>query len=267
MAPTKQPASQSAAGAQPAPDSSQAASADTARSTPWPYSTLLEAIESDQVEKVSIAADGKQVLAIDRDGNRHETLVLPEQLTQLIETLVKHRQILRTATWGRCTAAVTTWAPPQVLAPPCQVQAAMPFDGAHDELLLRLREQRGVGLLHAAAARAVHADACKTLELRPAHDHSLRAETEDPPRFEVIAFEHVYCKGDDNSEILPTGEMVEELSKWNAFFERFKHEGKSGNVRYMKTEFMLWMKTYFPAVKTTNRGTYLYYKGLKRKRA
>ena len=30
---------------------------------------------------------------------------------------------------------------------------------------------------------------------------------------------------------------------------------------------MLWMKTYFPAVKTTNRGTYLYYKGLKRKRA
>ena len=83
MAPAKQPASQPAAGAQPAPDSSQAASADTARSTPWPYSTLLEAIESNQVEKVSIAADGKQVLAIDRDGNRHETLVPPEQLVQL----------------------------------------------------------------------------------------------------------------------------------------------------------------------------------------
>ena len=72
---------------------SQAASAATARSTPWPYSTFLEAVETDQVEKVSFAADGKQVLAIDRDGNRHETLVLPEQSAQLIKTLVKHNVI------------------------------------------------------------------------------------------------------------------------------------------------------------------------------
>jgi len=63
------------------------------RSTPWAYSTFLEAVESDQVEKVSFAADGKQVLSIDRDGNRHETLVLPEQSQELIKVLVKHNVI------------------------------------------------------------------------------------------------------------------------------------------------------------------------------
>merc|ERR1719230_1342714 len=67
---------------------STAASAADGRSTPWAYSTFLEAVETDQIEKVSFAADGKQVLSIDRDGNRHETLVLPEQSAELIKLLV-----------------------------------------------------------------------------------------------------------------------------------------------------------------------------------
>mmetsp|Transcript_30795 Transcript_30795/g.64892 ORF Transcript_30795/g.64892 Transcript_30795/m.64892 type:complete len:182 (-) Transcript_30795:1922-2467(-) len=49
---------------------SSSAVAAEPRSTPWAYSTFLEAVETDQIEKVSFAADGKQVLSIDRDGNR-----------------------------------------------------------------------------------------------------------------------------------------------------------------------------------------------------
>jgi cell division protease FtsH len=59
-------------------------------STPWAYSTFLEAVKTDQVEKVSFAADGRQVLSIDKDGNRHESLILPEQSADLIKELTTH---------------------------------------------------------------------------------------------------------------------------------------------------------------------------------
>ncbi|EOD07483.1 ATP-dependent metalloprotease FtsH [Emiliania huxleyi CCMP1516] len=65
-----------------------AARADSPAS-PWAYSTFLDAIEAGQVEKVSFAADGKQALAIDKDGNRHEALVLPEQTPELVKILTK----------------------------------------------------------------------------------------------------------------------------------------------------------------------------------
>jgi len=68
-------------------------SAAEPRSTPWAYSTFLEAIETDQIEKVSFSADGKQVLSIDRDGNRHESLILPEQSADLIKAMVKHNVV------------------------------------------------------------------------------------------------------------------------------------------------------------------------------
>jgi cell division protease FtsH len=58
--------------------------------TPWAYSTFLEAIEAGQVEKVSFSADGKQALSIDRDGNRHESLILREQTADLIKILTKN---------------------------------------------------------------------------------------------------------------------------------------------------------------------------------
>merc|ERR1719377_479047 len=70
-----------------------AASAAEPRSTPWAYSTFLEAVETDQIEKVSFSADGKQVLSIDKDGNRHESLILPEQSQDLIKALVKHNVV------------------------------------------------------------------------------------------------------------------------------------------------------------------------------
>merc|ERR1719201_577785 len=66
-----------------------AVSAAEPRSTPWSFSTFLDAIESDLVEKVSFSADGKQILCIDKDGNRHEALILPGQSAELIKLLSK----------------------------------------------------------------------------------------------------------------------------------------------------------------------------------
>merc|ERR1719331_2024791 len=72
---------------------SQKALAAEPRSTPWAYSTFLQAVQTDQIEKVSFSADGKQVLSIDRDGNRHESLILPEQSADLVKALVKHNVV------------------------------------------------------------------------------------------------------------------------------------------------------------------------------
>merc|ERR1719201_2534829 len=66
-----------------------AVSAAEPRSTPWSFSTFLDAIESDLGEKVSFSADGKQILCIDKDGNRHEALILPGQSAELIKLLSK----------------------------------------------------------------------------------------------------------------------------------------------------------------------------------
>merc|ERR1719408_1230229 len=66
-----------------------AANAAEVRSTPWAMSTFLDAIDSDLIEKVSFSADGKQALAIDKDGNRHEALILPGESATLIQTLTK----------------------------------------------------------------------------------------------------------------------------------------------------------------------------------
>ena len=60
----------------------QKALADTPRSSPWSFSTFLDAIDQDLVEKVSFSPDGKQVLVIDRDGNRHEALILNGESTE-----------------------------------------------------------------------------------------------------------------------------------------------------------------------------------------
>jgi len=63
------------------------ASAAGPSSTPWAYSTFLDAVEAGQIEKVSLASDGKQVLSIDKDGSRHETLLLPGESANLIKLL------------------------------------------------------------------------------------------------------------------------------------------------------------------------------------
>merc|ERR1719506_1006528 len=68
---------------------STAVSAAEPRSTPWSFSTFLDAVDKDIIEKVSFSADGKQILCIDKDGNRHEALILPGQSAELIKILSK----------------------------------------------------------------------------------------------------------------------------------------------------------------------------------
>merc|ERR1719420_2570142 len=53
----------------------QSAMADTPRSSPWSFSTFLDAIEQDLVD--------------DRDGNRHEALILNGESTELVKKLTK----------------------------------------------------------------------------------------------------------------------------------------------------------------------------------
>ena len=77
------------AGAAAAIGGATAVSAAEPRSTPWSFSTFLDAVESDLIEKVSFSADGKQILCIDKDGNRHEALILPGQSAELIKLLSK----------------------------------------------------------------------------------------------------------------------------------------------------------------------------------
>merc|ERR1719506_3701087 len=66
-----------------------ATAVSAADATPWAMSNFLDAIENDLVEKVSFAADGKQALIIDKDGNRHEALILPGESAELIKLLTK----------------------------------------------------------------------------------------------------------------------------------------------------------------------------------
>jgi cell division protease FtsH len=65
--------------------SSKAATA--ADATPWSTKDFLDALDKDQVEKVSFSEDGGTILCIDADGNRHESRIIPEQATALTKIL------------------------------------------------------------------------------------------------------------------------------------------------------------------------------------
>mmetsp|Transcript_66828 Transcript_66828/g.127278 ORF Transcript_66828/g.127278 Transcript_66828/m.127278 type:complete len:709 (-) Transcript_66828:51-2177(-) len=69
--------------------SSAALAADNKASTPWSTKQFLDAVQNDLVEKVSFSADGRQVLCIDKDGNRHEALLLPQETAEVTKLLQK----------------------------------------------------------------------------------------------------------------------------------------------------------------------------------
>jgi len=58
--------------------------------TNWRYSEFMQAVEDDEVEKVTFSADGRRVLAVDTDGNRYKLDALPNDPT-LLDTLTKHK--------------------------------------------------------------------------------------------------------------------------------------------------------------------------------
>lgn len=56
----------------------------------WRYSEFINAVESDQVEKVTFSADGQRLLAVDTDGNRYKLDALPND-PDLLQTLTAHK--------------------------------------------------------------------------------------------------------------------------------------------------------------------------------
>ncbi len=56
----------------------------------WRYSQFINAVEKDQVEKVTFSADGQRLLAVDTDGNRFKLDALPQD-PELLKTLTDHK--------------------------------------------------------------------------------------------------------------------------------------------------------------------------------
>jgi len=56
---------------------------------PWAYSTFLDAIDSDSVEKVSFSEDGKTATVINTDGDLREVQLVPGSQAELIQELRK----------------------------------------------------------------------------------------------------------------------------------------------------------------------------------
>lgn len=56
----------------------------------WRYSEFINAVEKDQVEKVTFSADGQRLLAVDTDGNRFKLDALPND-PDLLKTLTEHK--------------------------------------------------------------------------------------------------------------------------------------------------------------------------------
>jgi cell division protease FtsH len=63
--------------------------AAVAAGTPWSTKELLDAVNNGIVEKVAFSDDGTKILAIDSDGNRHESTILAEQASDLTKVLQK----------------------------------------------------------------------------------------------------------------------------------------------------------------------------------
>jgi ATP-dependent Zn protease len=50
-------------------------------------STFFEALDNNRIEKVVISSDGKELLALDVDGNRNSVRILPGESTSILEKL------------------------------------------------------------------------------------------------------------------------------------------------------------------------------------
>merc|ERR1740138_7931 len=57
---------------------------------PWPYSTLISKVQSDDVAKVAFSDDGTKVVAFDQEGRDHQVNVFPGGDAELVTELRKH---------------------------------------------------------------------------------------------------------------------------------------------------------------------------------
>lgn len=62
-----------------------ATSVQAAEDTPWAYSTLIDEVAANHVEKASFSEDGLKVIALDRDGKRHESSMIAGQSADLVD--------------------------------------------------------------------------------------------------------------------------------------------------------------------------------------
>merc|ERR1719238_1865185 len=57
---------------------------------PWPYSTLIQKVQGDEVAKVAFSDDGTKVVAFDQEGRDHQVNVFPGGDAELVGELRKH---------------------------------------------------------------------------------------------------------------------------------------------------------------------------------
>merc|ERR1719421_2777970 len=60
-----------------------------AESGPWSTKQFLDNLEKGKIERVVFSADGRQIIATDLEGDRHGTLILPEQASEITSALQK----------------------------------------------------------------------------------------------------------------------------------------------------------------------------------
>jgi len=60
-----------------------------ADSGPWSTKEFLDKLDSGNIERVVFTGDGKQIVALDTDGDRHKTLILPDQAVEITKALQK----------------------------------------------------------------------------------------------------------------------------------------------------------------------------------
>merc|ERR1719324_667487 len=53
--------------------------ASAANSSPWGLSEFMKKVDADEVEKVIFSESGKELLALDSDGDRHAVEILPAE--------------------------------------------------------------------------------------------------------------------------------------------------------------------------------------------
>merc|ERR1719311_923714 len=57
---------------------------------PWPYSTLISKVQTDEVAKVAFSDDGTKVVAFDQEGRDHQVNLFPGGDAELVGELRKH---------------------------------------------------------------------------------------------------------------------------------------------------------------------------------
>jgi len=62
-----------------------------ANTSPWGLSEFMKKVDKDEVEKVIFSENGRELLALDSDGDRHAVEILPAESPEILQTLREHK--------------------------------------------------------------------------------------------------------------------------------------------------------------------------------